>query len=159
MKKKIVLCTRRNVGLYSLSMLVAMGYDVSVISDDENVIWLAGVLGCRVVNFDTMGEFDVLLSVHWNKFIDVGHFEYGSAINIHPCLTWYKGKNPIKRYIANKGTEASIESHWMTNVVDEGELVHQEFFSTPVVKTYQEFYDIAAMYYFRCIEQTLRKVL
>lgn len=159
MKKKIILLTRRNVGIYSLSLLVAMGYEVKVITDDKNVKWLAGVLNCELVDLDTMGEYDLLLSIHWHKIIDTKYFEYGSAINIHPCLTWYKGKNPVKRYIANKNTTASVESHWMTDVVDEGEVVHQEFFETSVIEKYQEFYDIALPFYFRCIEQTVKKVL
>lgn len=157
--KIIILCTRRNVGLYSLTFLVSLGYDVKVITDDENVKWLANVLNCELVDFETMGEYDLLLSIHWSKVIDVKYFEYGSAINIHPCLSWYKGINPVKRYIANKNTKASVESHWMIAEADEGEVVHQEFFDTTPIEKYQEFYDIALKFYLLCIEQTLKKVL
>lgn len=157
--KTVILLTRRNVGMYSLSLLVAKGYKLKVITDDENVKWLAGVLGCELTDLDNMGEYDLLLSVHWNKIIDTKYFEYGSAINVHPCLSWYKGKNPVKRYIANKNTKASVESHWMTEVVDEGEVVHQEFFETPIVESYQTFYDYAVPFYFKCIQETIKKVL
>jgi len=157
--KTIILCTRRNVGLYSLTFLVSLGYDVRVITDDENVKWLANILNCELVDFENMGEYDLILSVHWHKFIDKKYFEYGSAINIHPCLFKYPGSNPIRQYIRNGDTQASIESHWMTEVIDKGEVVHQEFFETKKCHDYAEFYNQCVDKYLKCIDRTLKQVM
>lgn len=157
--KVVILLTRRNVGIYSLSLLAALGYKVKVITDDENVKWLANVLNCELVDFETMGEYDLLLSIHWHKFIDKKYFEYGSAINIHPCLFKYPGHNPVKQYIKNGDTQASVESHWMTEKIDEGEVIHQEFFETKKCHNYADFYNQCVDKYFKCIDRTLKQVM
>jgi methionyl-tRNA formyltransferase len=153
---KIVLYARRNMGLVVLSYLVAKGHEVKVISDDE-VAGLAQMLNCPVVNFDTMGEFDLFICCHGNKIIDKKYLN-NKFINIHPCLYKYKGHNPIKRYIESKDQSGSVESQWMVEEVDAGEIIHQEFFTTPVLTTYAEFYNIALPYYLRCIDKTLNEI-
>lgn len=161
--KKILLFTRRNVGLISLSYLIARGHKVYVISDDADVLWLALSLGAiarpHIKYVKDFGDFDMVLSVHWNKVIPVEYFNGKPAVNVHPLLTWYKGKNPVSRYIENKNTSASVESHYMTDVVDEGEVICREFFETEVIDSYASFYNIALPYYFRIIERTLKIVL
>lgn len=157
--KTIILCTRRNVGLYSLSFLVSLGYNVRVITDDENVKWLASVLNCELVDFDTMGVCSLLLSVHWHKIIELKDLQYGRAVNIHPCLYKYPGHNPIKKYIKNGDTQASVESHVMTDVIDEGEVIHQEFFETKKCHNYADFYNQAVDKYLKCIDRTLKIVM
>lgn len=157
--KIIVLYTRRNVGMYSLSFLVSLGYEVKVITDDENVKWLAEVLHCERVTFDTMGEFGLFLCVHGNKIIDEKYLKLGKFVNVHPCLFKYKGHNPIKRYILNNDTEGSVESHWMTKDVDEGEIIYEVRFHVGVCKTYAEFYNEALRFYFLVIKKTLDSIL
>lgn len=153
---KIVFYGRRNMGMNVLAYLVAKGYEVKVISDDT-VAELAKMLGCPVVNFETMGDFDLFICCHGNKIIDKKYLN-GKFINIHPCLYKYKGHNPTKRYIENKDESGSVESQWMVEEIDAGEVIHQEFFTTPVVTTFAEFYNIAAPYYYRCIDKTLEKL-
>ena len=154
----IVYYGRRNTGMYVLAYIVAKGHSVKVISDDLNVLELAGTFGCSVVNLETMGEFDLFICCHGNKIIDKKYLISGKFINIHPCLYKHKGHNPIKRYIENKDQKGSVESHYMVEEVDAGEVIHQEFFETPVITTYAEFYNIALPYYFRCIDKTLKKI-
>ncbi len=156
--KIVILYARRNVGLCALSYLVAQGLVVKVISDDEDILWMADELGCEVVTMETMGDYDLLLSVHWHKIIPSEYFN-GVCVNIHPCLFKYKGHNPIKRYIENGDTQGSVESHYMTEIPDEGEVIHQEFFETGKIGLYQEYYDIALKYYFKLLDRTLKIVL
>lgn len=156
--KTVVLFGRRNTGLLALSVLVAKGYVVKVVSDDENILWLAKELNCEVVNIDAMGNFDIVLSVHWDKIIPTEYFQNKPACNIHPLLFKYKGKNPVQKYIENKDTLASVESHYMENIVDEGEVIHQEFFYTPECKSYADFYNIALPFYFKSLSTTLDKI-
>lgn len=152
----IVLFCRRNVGLIALSYLVAKDYTVKVISDDENVLWLAKELNCEVVTLDTMGEFDFFICVHGNKILPKEILQDGKFINIHPCLGLYKGHNPIKKYIYNMDTKATIESQYMIEEVDAGGVIHKENFTTPVCDDYADFYNVAFQYYFRCLDATLK---
>jgi methionyl-tRNA formyltransferase len=153
---KIIFFGRRNVGMLVLTYLVAKGHEVKVISDDI-VAETAKMLGCPVVNFETMGEFDLFICCHGNKIIDKKYLN-NKFINIHPCLYKYKGHSPIKRYIENKDESGSVESQWMIEEVDAGEVIHQEFFETPKLTTFAEFYNIALPYYLKCIDKTLEKI-
>lgn len=152
--KTIILYTRRNVGLCALSFLVAKGFNVKVISDDENILWMAEKLLCDVVELDSMGGFDLFICCHGNKIIPEKYLQEKKFINVHPCLK-YKGHNPIKRYIANGDTEGSVEVQWLINEVDAGEVIHGEYFSTPVIQDYASFYNIALPFYFKAISKTL----
>ena len=156
----VVLATRRNVGMIALSWFVARGYDVKVITDDVNVKWLAYTLGQKFVTLETMGHWDYFFSVHWHKIIPMEYLKYGAAaVNVHPCLFRYKGTNPIKRYISNQDTEASVESHYMTEIPDDGEVIAQEFFTTPICDTYADFYNVAFPSYYKILDKTMEELL
>lgn len=158
--KTIILYTRRNVGLIALSYLVAKGHMVRVLTDDQQVKWLAKKLNCGVISgFDQMGDYDLFLSVHGWKIVPDKYLNEGKAVNVHPCLFKFKGHDPIARYIANGETLASVGAHQMTSVVDEGELVYEEFFDTPVCKNYADFYNVAFYHYFTVIDKILEQVL
>jgi len=156
--KTVVLFTRRNVGMYCLSHLVALGYRVKVVSDDIFVSWLAGEYGCEFVTQETMGDFDLVLSVHWHRIIPVELFNGKPAVNVHPCLKWYRGADPIKKYISNMNTVGSVAAHHMTDIVDDGELICEVEFETGVVKTYAEFYNTALPIYYEVLSEVLKKV-
>jgi methionyl-tRNA formyltransferase len=157
--KTVVLYTRRNVGLVALSLLVAKGYKVKVISDDDHVLWMAEEFGCKIAeDFDTMGEFDIFLSVHGWRIVPMKYLKEKIAINVHPCLSKYKGKNPIERYISNEDVVGSVESHIMEAKPDEGKVIHSDYFPTGVCRTYQDFYNFAMPFYFHCILMTFNKL-
>lgn len=155
---KIVLATRRNVGMIALSWYVAKGYDVKVITDDVNVKWLAYTLGQKFTTLETMGEFDFFASVHWHKIIPKEYLD-SRFFNVHPVLFKYRGTNPIKKYIANQDTEASVESHYMTEIPDDGKIISQEFFETPICETYSDFYNVAFPHYYKILEKTMEVLL
>lgn len=158
---KIVLYTRRNVGLYCLSHLIAMGHEVRVMTDDEDVKWLCDVYACRVIengDWKNVGLYDLFLCVHGDKIIPKNYIVAGRMINVHPCLISYPGHNPIKKYIENKGVVGSVSTQWLINEVDKGEIIHTEWFDTPGCKTYADFYNIALPYYFKAIQNTLEKI-
>ena len=158
---RIVLYTRRNTGLIALSHLVALGHDVMVVTDDDNVKWLAERFGCILVHEQNAGscDYDYIFSVHWHKKISMKLMPHNNGINFHPCLSLYKGKDPISRYIQDKQTRGSVSSHIMTSVFDEGEVIHEEYFETGVVSSYAEFYNQAFFHYWKCIDETLNKIL
>jgi len=154
----IVLYARRNTGLCALSYLVASGHTVKVISDDENILWMADKLGCEIVTFDTMGEFGLFICVHGNKVLDKKYLVPGRMVNIHPCLGQYPGHNPIKKYIENKNTIGTVESQYLIEEVDAGEVIHTENFITKPCNTFADFYNVALPKYFVVLEATLRKL-
>jgi methionyl-tRNA formyltransferase len=118
-------------------------------------MWLGGRLGVEFVAMQDSGGFDLLLSIHWHKIIPKEFLKDGCSYNVHPCLFKYKGHDPIARYIANGDTLGSVGIHAMTEIVDEGKLLHEEYFPTPKINSYQEFYDIALPYYFKGLSYSL----
>jgi methionyl-tRNA formyltransferase len=158
----VLLYGRRNVAMYALSYLLASGYTVKVMSDDNDVLWLAERFGCEIIEngaWDKMGDFDCMLCVHGDKYIPQKYLQVDKMINIHPCLSLYRGSNPVKKYIENKNTMGSVESHYMTGIIDDGEVIHQEFFDTGEVKSYAEFYNQAVPFYYKLFDKTLHKLI
>lgn len=157
--RTLILFARRNVGVNALAFLIAKGYKVKVISDDENVIWLAKTLGCELVTLDTMGAFDLFLCVHGNRIIDKKYLVEGRFVNVHPMLHKYRGMNPIKRYIENKDTEGVVQSHYMEETVDTGKIICAVRFETPVCNHPSDFYNVAFAAYYVCINRTIKLIL
>ena len=154
--KTIIFYGRTQVGSVVLSYLVAKGYKVKVIPEDDIIRALCDYYHSEIVTLDTMGEFDLFVCCHGEKIIPAKYLQEGKFVNIHSCLWKYKGKDPIHRYITNKDTEASIESHYMVEEVDAGEVISRVLFTTPIVSTYGEYFNIALPYYYKCIDETLR---
>jgi methionyl-tRNA formyltransferase len=154
----IIFYGRTQMGMIVLSYLVAKGYDVKVIPEDDMLRQLCGYYGLEIVTLDTMGTFDLFICCHGAKIIPERYLEDGKFINMHSCLWKYKGTDPITRYIAHKDTDASIESHYMVKEVDAGKVITRVLFTTPVVLNHQEYFNISTPYYFQCIDETLRKI-
>jgi methionyl-tRNA formyltransferase len=159
---KILLYTRRNVGMYCLSHLIAIGHEVVVMTDELTIVRLAERYGCPVIGngeWERMGSYDMLLSIHGNKKVPTQFLKPGS-VNIHPCLSRYKGKDPISRYIKDKQILGTVESHWMTDEIDGGEIIYRTpEFLTGECRTHADFYNTALPFYYHCLEHTLNKIL
>ncbi len=154
----IILYANRNTGICVLSYLIAKGYLVKLITDDDaDIITVANYYGVEVITFEEMGDYDLFICCHGRKII-ADKYLSDKMINIHPCLFKYKGHNPVERYIKNKDTVGSVESLYLTAEVDAGEVICREEFETPVIETYAEFYNIALPYYFKLIHETLLKL-
>ena len=158
-ENNIVFYGNRNTGMFVLSYLVAQGYNIKVITGDNNIKLLCEYYNLPIVSLDSMGDFDLFICCHGKKIINEKYLQKGKFINIHPCLHKHKGHNPIERYIKNEETKGSIESHYLIKEVDEGDIIHSEFFDTPIVRNYAEFYNIALPYYIKCIHKTLEHLL
>lgn len=155
---KVIFYGRTQVGSVVLMYLIARGFEVKVIPEDDIVSTICEYFDIPIVTLDTMGEFDLFVCCHGSKIIPERYLVDGKFINMHSCLWKYKGKDPISRYIANGDTDASIESHYMVKEVDAGKVIHRELFTTPIVKTHGEYFNIALPYYYRCIHETLKKL-
>lgn len=158
--KTILLYANRSVGINSLLLLKTMGYTVVVVTEDDDVASVAEELSVPVINFGSIQyfDYDLFICIHGRKIIPNDWLKENKMINIHPCLHKYKGHNPIKRYIIGKDTDGTVESQWLTEVVDGGEVIHREDFKTPICNTYADFYNVAFVYYTKCLIETLKKV-
>lgn len=85
------------------------------------------VTGHEIV--DKVDDCDVLLSVHHRKIILREIFEKPKmgAINVHPYLYCYPGKDPVGRAIADENWHGSVGCHHITELVDSGEVVKELF--------------------------------
>ena len=156
-RKTAIFYGKSQVGLVVLLDLLANGFDVKVMPNDDIIRNAAKYLHLPIVNLDTMGKHDLFLSCHGERIIPMRYLP-GLAVNMHDCLYKYKGQTPIQRYIDNGDTQASIESHHMTAKVDQGPVIHQVFFETPKVKTFGEYYNLALPRYLDCVEGTLKEL-
>lgn len=159
--KTIILYARRQTGLVSLLYLVSKGHKVLLISDDPLVLWMASDLGVNLTQTEDLNilGFDLFICVHGDKIIPNKYLQVGKFVNVHPCLeNGYLGKNPVKRYIDNEDTAASVSAHFMTEEVDKGEIIATEWFNTGKVQTYEQFYNMAMPAYLSLIKRTLEKL-
>lgn len=157
-ERKAIFYGKSQVGLVVLLDLLANGFDVKVMPNDDIIRNAAFYLHLAIVNLETMGEFDYFFSCHGERIVPMKYLEGKVAVNMHDCLYKYKGQTPVQRYMDNGDTQASIESHHMIAKVDEGPVIHQVFFETPKVKTFGEYYNLALPRYLDCIEGTLTKL-
>lgn len=154
----ILLYCRRNVGLCALSYFVAAGFRVKVISDCEDILALARNLRCEIVTQETAGDYDYLFSVHWNRIIPEKYLKLNRCVNWHPLLHKYSGQNPVRKYIDNGDTMASLGAHIMTEKVDEGPRVDLIMFGLGKVSSYAEFYNAILPVYFQSFRRVLDKL-
>lgn len=157
--KTIIIYAKRNVGMCVIPYVVAKGYSVKVISDDVDVLWVAGSLGLEIVTLDNMGDFDWFICVHGTIILKKEQLKDGKMLNVHPCLFKYKGRNPIKRYILNEDEYGSVEVQYMVEKVDAGEVIHREDFYTGKVNTFEAFYNIALPFYFKAVDGAFKKLM
>ncbi len=156
--KTAIFYGKSQVGLVVLLDLLGNGFKVKIMPNDDIIREAGRYHGLETVTLDTMGKFDLFLSCHGERIIPMRYLTGAPCINMHDCLFKYKGQTPIQRYMDNKDTKASIESHHMIAKVDMGPVIHQVFFETPECKTFGQYYNLAIPHYLTCIEETLRKV-
>lgn len=156
--KTIIFYGRAQMGVVVLSHILSLGYKVKVIPEDNLIRNMCKYHNLEIVDLETMGKFDLFLCCHGRKIIKKEYLEKGKFVNMHPCLWKYKGHDPIGKYIKNKDIEASVESHYMVEEVDAGEVIIRSLFTTPVIDSYGDFYNIALPHYVKCIDETLKKI-
>jgi methionyl-tRNA formyltransferase len=149
----------RQSGMVSLLTVLALGHRiVSVIPVDNSVKLVAESLLLNIkepknVNDNDFVEYlktlnaDLFICCHGRQIIKSQILNEFKSINLHPCLYNYKGSNPISRLLKDGNKKASVAAHWMTEKVDEGEVVVENFReikSDTIVGVYNEIYDIYA---------------
>jgi methionyl-tRNA formyltransferase len=157
---KIVFYGGRNAGMNVLLYLIGLKkHTITVIPEDTIIRKTAEFLNLNTISLNNLNKesFDLFISCHGRKIIPDNILRKCLCLNIHPCLFKYKGADPIGRYMLNKDTMASVGCHIMTNKIDSGDVIYEVFFDTPVIKSYDEFYNIAYLFYVECIHKVMLK--
>ena len=154
---KVLFLGNKQAGLIALLTLGAFGCEIcGVITQDERIMKVAHLL--QLSSFSSFRDNGVecivkdchlIVSVH-NKEILPKDFlilaKYG-GINVHPCLNKYKGKDTIKRMLKDKTGIASVGVHWMTERVDEGDIIIEEYVEVSKCHTVNDVYNELYPYY------------
>lgn len=153
----VVFLGSKQAGCIGLLSVFAVGYSIKgVVCYDSIVENLAAELGLPTLASikqpevgRLLADSDLLISVHAReivprKLLELPHF---GGINVHPCLYRYKGSNPIGRLLQDGCTKASVGVHRMTERLDEGEVLAEEFVDVTGKQTVEEVYNILYPYY------------
>jgi len=139
-----------------LTLYAARCSPTGVVAYDESVEKLAKSLGLPVFPSvrnpefcETLSKSDVLVSAHGREIVPkrlLGTPQLG-GINVHPCLYRYKGADPVGRLLKEGNPKASVGVHCMTEKVDEGEVLVEEFVQVDGKDTVESIYNALYPYY------------
>jgi len=157
---KTVFYGGKQAGMIALLTLKSIGYDVvCVVPCDDIVKDVAKKLGIDVQTPTNMndGKFiqylkntgaSLFVCCHGKQILRKELLNSFICVNMHPCLSKYKGKDPIGRAIQNKDSEASVGLHYMIEKVDEGEVIEEiytKISGKTVSEVYNELYPLYSM--------------
>lgn len=105
-----------------------------------------------------LSESDLLVCVHGREIVPKKLLELPrfGGINVHPCLYRYKGSNPVGRLLQDGCTQASVGAHRMTESVDEGEVLAEEFVDVTGKQSVEEVYNVLYPFYASALLKALR---
>ena len=159
----------RNSGMAVLLAVVAAGHEVvGVVSVDAPVEEAAKALGIQVfkpqnINFPEIIDFikerkvDLFLCCHGRQIIKEGLLNIVPAMNMHPLLSKYHGAAPVARMLAAGETTASVAAHWMTEFIDQGEVIVENFIEVAGKTEVEVYNELYWLYVTTCL-QALKKV-
>lgn len=157
----------KQAGCIGLLTLAAAGCEImGAVAYDSNVQKLAAEL--NIPTFSSLdqpevkkmlAQSDLLVCVHGreivgNDLLGVPHF---GGMNVHPCLYGYKGADPVGRLLKDGRSQASVGVHRMSEKVDEGEVLAEEFVDVTGKATVEEVYNTLYPYYSIAILEALKK--
>lgn len=163
---KVVFSGGKQAGCVGLLTVIAAGCRIQgVVFYDSIVKNLATSLGLRTFASirqpevkRLLSDSDLLVSVHSRdivsrKLLELPRF---GGINVHPCLYRYKGLNPVSRLLQDGCTQASVGVHRMTEVIDEGEVLAEEFVDVTGKRSEEEVYNTLYPFYALALLKALR---
>ncbi|MBI4227061.1 MAG: hypothetical protein HY600_02165 [Candidatus Omnitrophica bacterium] len=151
----IVFYGARQAGCIALLTLLAKGHAVPlVIPADELVAGLAERLGlpaARPVSINAPDSLERLRALRPDLLVCCHGPEIFrplllalprlGCVNLHPCLSGYPGARAVERFLAAGGTRASVGAHRMTEVVDGGPVLAEQFVDARGCRTPVEIYN------------------
>ena len=165
---KIIFYGGRQAGMVSLLTLLALKEEIVCVIPVDNIVEKTakrfGLKVRKVKDINNKKFVKYLKSLRPNLFVCCHGRQIFKkdilaigCINLHPCLYKYKGANPIERLLKDKEKKASVGVHWMTEEIDRGKVIAEEFFSvsgkTPI-EIYNELYPV----YSKVLIKALNKI-
>lgn len=111
----------------------------------------------KFVNYLFSLKPDLFVCCHGRQILKKEILAIG-CINLHPCLYAYKGARPIKRLLEEKNPKASVGLHHMTQDVDRGEVILENFVDVSGLRTEEEVYNKLYLYYVITLAEGLKKI-
>ncbi|MEA3347020.1 MAG: formyltransferase family protein, partial [Candidatus Auribacterota bacterium] len=152
-KKKLKICFMggRQAGLVGALTVLSKGCEIlSAVSYSDELTGILEFFGIPVyksIKDENFVKFasnsDLLLSVHGREIVKQNLLDLPKlgAVNVHPYLYKYKGTNPVGRALADKEFKASVGAHFMTQKVDEGKVLFEEFLDVAGSDSVEEIYN------------------
>ncbi|MDP8298862.1 MAG: formyltransferase family protein [Candidatus Tantalella remota] len=108
----------------------------------------------------SFNNIDLVLSVHCREIVggDILGRAKNGGINVHPYLYKYKGADPVVRALKDGEYKASVGVHRMTDIVDEGEVLFEEYLDVTGAETPQEVYVMLYPLYAKSVSKAIRMV-
>ena len=153
------------VGL--LTVAAARCRILGVVAYDEEVTRIAEGLrlaSCRSIHDalvrDWLARSELLVSVHGREIVPPALLSLPrhGGINAHPCLWAYKGASPVERLLRDRNPRASVGVHRMTQRLDEGEVLAEEFVDVPGAQRPESVYNALYPLYASVLLKALRRV-
>ena len=96
-----------------------------------------------------LSKSDLLVCVHGKEIVPSRLLQLPrlGGINAHPCLSAYKGADPVNRLLRDGKTLASVGVHRMTERVDEGEVMAEDFIDVAGKQSVDEVYNALYPHY------------
>jgi folate-dependent phosphoribosylglycinamide formyltransferase PurN len=154
---KVVFVGGNQAGCVGLLTAIAAGCRIQGTVAYDNIIENLAI-NMKLLTFNSvkqpeveklLGESDLLISVHGREIISKGLLDLPrlGGINVHPCLYRYKGINPVGRLLSDGCSKASVGVHRMTENVDQGEVLVEEFVDVSGKRSVDEIYNVLYPYY------------
>ena len=156
----------KQAGCIGLLSLYAAGFTpTAVVAYDELVKQLSETLGIPVTSSihdssfqESLSRSHILVSVHGRQIVPEKYLTLPSlgGINVHPCLYRYKGADPVGRLLEEGNNRASVGVHRMTTVLDEGEVLAEEFVMVDGKETVEAVYNALYPFYATALVKSLK---
>lgn len=155
----------KQAGCVGLLTLLSLGHKIRlVVAYDSMMEKLAKELGITVytqikdADYDMFG-LDLVVSVHGREKVPITLLNCArrGGINVHPCLSKYRGPSPVARLLKSKDQMASVGVHFMTDAIDEGPTIIE----IPVQvtgKTEDEVYNELYPWYSIALIEAMRRI-
>lgn len=152
-KKKLKICFigGRQAGIIAALAVLSKGNKIlSAVSYSQDLTNILNTLGIFLYNSIEDKKFikklracDLLLSVHGREIVKphILNLPKLGCINVHPYLYKYKGANPVERALKDKEFKASVGVHIMSNKIDEGKVLVEEFVDVSGASSVEEIYN------------------
>lgn len=141
----------------NIDILSVVAYDdmTSMISNELHIPTYQTIHDQRFVQ--NLGKSDLLICVHGREIVPPALLslpKFG-CINVHPCLYKYKGGNPIQRLLDENESKASVGVHHMTEEIDKGAVIIEEYADVHGAETVENVYNILYPYYALVLSKAL----